>query len=389
MAIPVLIVGPLNELSAVIAAIRQRPDLDPIAFSTAKSTMTAAAGTPPTAVLLRPELPDASGFELARALRKLPATQEARLLMVLEETDSARRDAALEAGCDDVVYVPGDLATLGARVAGADEAEFRRLPRVPFQATVRFELPDGIREVQADSVSVLALRVRWNEKAPARRILPVSVEPSGFQCRTFWCKFEDLATRNGKPDGLLLRLLALTPQDRSDLQSLVDRTRGRSHAGPLETVAGPAKFEAPAAPPPADRTSVYQMLLPEATSETRARAKLVALAALVLVTLIAVVFGAGVVLDARNPSRHRTKNPVLVVEGLRVASMFSDGPTLAVVVDASWNDLDAAAKDRAMRALLDRALVKHQERVELHTARGPAARAAKNEQGEVTVELFP
>jgi two-component system phosphate regulon response regulator PhoB len=54
-------------------------------------------------------LPDMSGLECCRMLRALPATANARIIMLLDTDDIDARRRAIEAGADD--YLSGDIST--------------------------------------------------------------------------------------------------------------------------------------------------------------------------------------------------------------------------------------------------------------------------------------
>ena len=80
------------------------------------SGLEAFAESPPDLVLLDLRLPDISGFEVCRALRKLSIVP---IIMVTAQTDTHDLVAGLEAGADDYVTKPVVAKELAARIRAA------------------------------------------------------------------------------------------------------------------------------------------------------------------------------------------------------------------------------------------------------------------------------
>lgn len=80
------------------------------------SGLAAFVESPPDLVLLDLRLPDMSGFEVCRALRKLSIVP---IIMVTAQTDTHDLVAGLEAGADDYVTKPVVAKELAARIRAA------------------------------------------------------------------------------------------------------------------------------------------------------------------------------------------------------------------------------------------------------------------------------
>jgi cyclic di-GMP phosphodiesterase len=63
-------------------------------------------------VLCDVALPDMDGFEVCRAIKQAPATQDTSVVMLVDGDDELQRDRALQAGADDVTTKPVERAAL-------------------------------------------------------------------------------------------------------------------------------------------------------------------------------------------------------------------------------------------------------------------------------------
>jgi two-component system phosphate regulon response regulator PhoB len=72
--------------------------------------------TPPDLVLLDLMLPDVSGIELCKTLKKTPATQDVRVIMVTAKSEEIDRVLGFELGVDDYVTKPFSVRELLLRV---------------------------------------------------------------------------------------------------------------------------------------------------------------------------------------------------------------------------------------------------------------------------------
>jgi two-component system phosphate regulon response regulator PhoB len=97
---------------------RLRPDLDVVVAADSVSAI-ALPATGATFAFIDWLLPDLSGLELCRMLRKADATRGAHLTMVLESHDADARRRALTAGADDYIVGPLTPEALIGRVDAA------------------------------------------------------------------------------------------------------------------------------------------------------------------------------------------------------------------------------------------------------------------------------
>ena len=77
-----------------------------------RQAMQAAVVFQPELVLVDLVMPDVDGCSLIRALRKTPATCNAKIVVITGHKDTAHKEMALEAGCDDVFVKPVALTQI-------------------------------------------------------------------------------------------------------------------------------------------------------------------------------------------------------------------------------------------------------------------------------------
>ena len=114
-------------------------------------------------------LKDTSGLELCRRLRADPATQDARIFVVLEDTDREIRRRVLKAGADD--YVPGPLSasTVLAKISEG----------LPLMTRTEAVLSHGMLKLDRDAHQVRAAGQ------------PVPMGPNEFQLLAFFLENRD------------------------------------------------------------------------------------------------------------------------------------------------------------------------------------------------------
>lgn len=78
-------------------------------------------------ILLDLKLPGMGGLELARLLKKNPATSHIPIVAVTAATEKFGKDAALAAGCDAYITKPVDTRKLSQQVSSAAVHNGRRL----------------------------------------------------------------------------------------------------------------------------------------------------------------------------------------------------------------------------------------------------------------------
>ncbi len=85
--------------------------------ATAMAALEMAHARRPTLILLDASLPDRSGFEVARELRRDPATRRIPIAMLSAATNSATREEAAASGCNEFFTKPIDTRTFAADIA--------------------------------------------------------------------------------------------------------------------------------------------------------------------------------------------------------------------------------------------------------------------------------
>jgi len=114
--ISVLVVEDDPDISAMLEYALSNADWQAVAVNDCHSALQALAGTAPNLVLLDWMLPDMSGIELLRRIRREPRLREIPVIMLTARGEEADRVRGLESGADDYVVKPFSLRELKARI---------------------------------------------------------------------------------------------------------------------------------------------------------------------------------------------------------------------------------------------------------------------------------
>jgi two-component system phosphate regulon response regulator PhoB len=114
--IRVLVVEDDPDISAMLVYALSNSDWQAVAVSDCHSALQELAGTAPNLVLLDWMLPDMSGIELLRRIRREPRLREIPVIMLTARGEEADRVRGLECGADDYVVKPFSLRELKARI---------------------------------------------------------------------------------------------------------------------------------------------------------------------------------------------------------------------------------------------------------------------------------
>jgi two-component system phosphate regulon response regulator PhoB len=111
-----LVVEDDPDISAMLEYTLTTTECHVIAVSDCQSALRELAGPPPNMVLLDWMLPDMSGIELLRRLRREPHLREIPVIMLTARGEEADRVRGLESGADDYVVKPFSIRELKARI---------------------------------------------------------------------------------------------------------------------------------------------------------------------------------------------------------------------------------------------------------------------------------
>jgi two-component system phosphate regulon response regulator PhoB len=114
--IRVLVVEDDPDISAMLEYTLSNPEWRVITVSDCQSALQELAGTTPNLVLLDWMLPDMSGIELLRRIRREPRLRELPVIMLTARGEEADRVRGLECGADDYVVKPFSIRELKARI---------------------------------------------------------------------------------------------------------------------------------------------------------------------------------------------------------------------------------------------------------------------------------
>src|SRR5688500_3305939 len=123
----VLVVEDEESISAPLAEALEREGFDPHVAPTAREALAAAGRLDPDVVLLDLMLPDGSGLDVCRELRR---TSNVPIIMVTARGDEMDRVVGLDVGADDYVVKPFSARAVIARI----RAVLRRTVAAPTAA---------------------------------------------------------------------------------------------------------------------------------------------------------------------------------------------------------------------------------------------------------------
>ena len=112
----ILVVEDDPDISAMLEYTLSNPDRRVIAVSNCQRALEELTGVIPNLVLLDWMLPDISGIELLRRMRREPRLQEIPVIMLTARGEEADRVRGLECGADDYVVKPFSIRELKARI---------------------------------------------------------------------------------------------------------------------------------------------------------------------------------------------------------------------------------------------------------------------------------
>jgi DNA-binding response OmpR family regulator len=191
----VLIVDPDSRLRAEIGAACQQDGFEVIEVGTGQEALARAVETQPTAILLEVSLPDMSGFDVCRELRR--RGEDGPIILISNRTEEIDVVVGLEIGADDYVMKPVRLRELTARIA----------------ANLRRARLDG-HEVQRSRLEFKDLLIDLNERRVVRNGDEISLTHTEFE---------------------LLSLLASNAGKALSRERILQHIWGQGHQGDIET----------------------------------------------------------------------------------------------------------------------------------------------------------
>ncbi len=116
MAIKVLIVDDEASIRDMLVFSLSRAKMVTMTAEDAQSALTAISDNRPDIILLDWMMPGVSGIELARRIRKDPASRDLPIIMLTARSTENDRVNGLETGCDDYIVKPFSPRELIARI---------------------------------------------------------------------------------------------------------------------------------------------------------------------------------------------------------------------------------------------------------------------------------
>ncbi|HEX7348679.1 MAG TPA: phosphate regulon transcriptional regulator PhoB [Rhodanobacteraceae bacterium] len=112
----VLIVEDEAPIRDMVAFALRKADMEAVHAADAQAALVAISDRPPDLILLDWMLPGVTGLELARRLRREPATADVPIIMLTARGEEVDRVNGLDAGVDDYVVKPFSTRELVARI---------------------------------------------------------------------------------------------------------------------------------------------------------------------------------------------------------------------------------------------------------------------------------
>jgi DNA-binding response OmpR family regulator len=191
----VLVADPDSRLRAEIATACRQDGFEVVEAATGQEALSRAAEARPMAVLLEVSLPDMSGFDVCRELRRLG--DEMPIILISSRAEEIDVVVGLEIGADDYVTKPVRLRELTARIA----------------ANLRRARVDG-HEPQKSRLEFKELVIDLNERRVLRQGQEVSLTHTEFE---------------------LLSLLAANAGKALSRERILQHIWGQDHQGDIET----------------------------------------------------------------------------------------------------------------------------------------------------------
>jgi DNA-binding response OmpR family regulator len=191
----VLIVDPDSRLRAEIGAACRQDGFDVVEAATGQEALARAVEMRPTAILLEVSLPDMSGFDVCRELRRLG--DDVPIILISARAEEIDVVVGLEIGADDYVTKPVRLRELTARIA----------------ANLRRARVDG-HELQRTRLEFKDLVIDLNERRVVRQGDEIALTHTEFE---------------------LLSLLAANAGKALSRERILQHIWGQGHQGDIET----------------------------------------------------------------------------------------------------------------------------------------------------------
>lgn len=379
-----LLVAKPAEVEALSAALAGREDLDAVPCTRGSHVFAALAAKAPDVALIRLRLADVDGLDILHRLRAV--APGARVFLLLDENEAAHREACFRSGCEDVLFAPIDPAEVVRQLAGGDEFRFRREPRVPLGTSASLTVGGAVKEVVAESLSELGLRLRWSEPPPVRAVVPITLRLDVGDPWPCWVRLEEVASRKGTPDALMARFMGLNAAERGSVRAALNRLRG-VRGGPLEAPSVPVTY---AHAPEAEASTGYKELPKHSLQAPSRRRFTGALAGIAGVAALGSASWAWITLqDVKHPDRRYDPKPERIVEGLRIRRVNRTDQSVIAMADASWWDLSEEGRGTAVTALAREVGLDDRKPLEVWTVRGRVAAATMDSAGAISIVQEP
>lgn len=174
----VLIVDDEAPIREMIAVALEMAGYECIESDNAQEAHALVVDQKPDMILLDWMMPNMSGIELARRLRKDETTADVPIIMLTAKTEEEHKVKGLEAGVDDYITKPFSPRELVARL----------------KAVLRRATPKGIEEpvtVEGLTLDPISHRVTANDK-------PIELGPTEFRLLQFFMTHQDRAYSRGQ-----------------------------------------------------------------------------------------------------------------------------------------------------------------------------------------------
>ncbi len=192
--------------------------------STGEAALPLIRAEKPELVIMDPALPDMDGLEICRQIKKDPATQQVKIILLSACRDEQKIREAIAAGCDEYLTKPLHDETLVLRAKSwLHNEEIRQFPRIKLSLQISFEDFKGIFFEYARNISQVGVFIEMRQpvaEGTRLRLLFSLPPPYDHPVQAFAQVIHSIPEGLGRAGGVGARFLYLDDESKQILESM-------------------------------------------------------------------------------------------------------------------------------------------------------------------------